>query len=199
MQETMSAPVSARAAAARCGLSERTLRRWIAAGLLHADKQGGTFLVSLEDVRTLVVKRRGHAVDSAAAEDVSAAPHTELSDVADNPAADTLRHDAPNVAALVDLVARLHTEVSEAKDEVREYATAAAMWQERARILEERLALAAPAERPVAARETPEPSDSTTETRIAHLRVLAPWLLAVLAIVAVIALLMAGIPLTMPR
>src|SRR4051812_40068150 len=101
MQETMSAPLSARAAAARCGLSERTLRRWIAAGLLQADKQGGAFLVSLEDVRTLALKRCGHAADSAAAEDMSAAPHTELSNVADNRAADTLQHDEDNLTGVV--------------------------------------------------------------------------------------------------
>jgi len=127
--------MSARAAAAHSGVSERTLRRWIAAGRLHADKQGGAFLVSLEDVRTLTATCNPSAADIAAAQDMSAASNTEASEVADTP-----QHDA----ALVTLVAQLHAEVSAAKDEAREYATAAAIWQERARMLGDQLALMPP-------------------------------------------------------
>jgi hypothetical protein len=146
---------------ARCGVSERTLRRWIATGHLHADKQGGAFLVSIEEVRTLAGERRTHAADTAAAPDMSAAPNIEVSNIVDTPAADTLQHSQD----LVSLVAQLHAEVSATKDEAREYATAAALWQERARVLTDQLALAAP-EPPVEAQPAPQPAMVVKTRRI---------------------------------
>lgn len=41
----MSVPLSARAAAELCGVDERTVRRWVKAGTLAADKRGGRFLI----------------------------------------------------------------------------------------------------------------------------------------------------------
>src|SRR5215213_3041482 len=78
----MSALLSAHQAAARCGVSERTVRRWIAAGLLDADKQGGTFRVSLEAVRTLAAARRGQDADDGQPADGTAAPVQEGPDSA---------------------------------------------------------------------------------------------------------------------
>jgi excisionase family DNA binding protein len=170
MAEPVSAPMSARAAAARCGVSERTLRRWIAAGRLAADRSGGAFLVDLGAVRTLVAAGRGRAADSAAPADMAAASHTELSGVADTGAADTPRQRAdssPGLAALVELVARLHAEVGQVKDDARRHAEAAALWQERAGTLADRLAVA---ESRLAALEAPKsPPDVSTATQAPEL------------------------------
>jgi hypothetical protein len=194
MHDTVSVPLSARAAAARCGLSERTLRRWIAAGLLHVDKQGGTFLVSLEDVRTLAATRRGHAAAGAAAPDMSVASNTEPSDLADNSAADSAAApDTPNVTAFVDLIAQLHAEVSTAKDEARQHAEAAAMWQERAGTLAERLAaaesrllaLAAP-QQPVGVSTAPPSPEPTTGAPGARTRIWDRWWWPILAALLVL-------------
>jgi excisionase family DNA binding protein len=163
MSEPMSAALSARAAAARCGVSERTVRRWIAAGLLAADKTGGAFLVDLGAVRTVVDQRRGLAADSTAGAGVSAASNTEASDLADNGAAagQTSAADTPQyLSELIQLVAQLHGEVSQAKDDAREHATAAAMWQERAGMLSDRLALA---ESKLAVLEAPQPENATLD------------------------------------
>ena len=201
MHDVMSAPLSARAAAARCGVSERTLRRWIGAGLIHADKAGGTFLVDLEAVRTLVISRRGLAADSAAAADMAAASNTEVSDHADTGAADTLQHgdDAPqHLAVLVELVARLHDEVSQAKDDARQHAETAAMWQERAGSLADRLAAAESKLLALTAPESPleapgeaqpvEPAVGPSAPRSAATTWLTPrrfWIIAALVLVLV--------------
>jgi len=83
--------------------------------------------------------------------------------------------------------------------ENRQLAETSAVWQERARVLEERLALSAPSESPVAGQQAPQPVEPTADTRMTRLRAPAPWVLAVLAIAALAVLLVAGIPLTMPR
>jgi excisionase family DNA binding protein len=74
--DTAAAPtyLSARDAAARCGVSERTIRRWIVRSRLVADKDGREFRISPEALEPFI----GHAADNgqaaAALEDVSAAP-----------------------------------------------------------------------------------------------------------------------------
>ena len=50
--------LSARQAAARCGVPARTVCRWIAAGLLRADKRGGRFLVNVAELEAVVRLRR---------------------------------------------------------------------------------------------------------------------------------------------
>jgi hypothetical protein len=65
------------------------------------------------------------------------------------------------------------------------------MWQERARILSERLALEAPPApgSPLTAPTVPEAPEPTPRLPLAHARLWAPWLLAALAIVAAVVLL----------
>jgi hypothetical protein len=83
-------------------------------------------------------------------------------------AADTLRRQAdssPEFVALVEFIARLHAEVSQAKDDARRHSEAAVLWQERARVLADRLALAVPMppDSPGAANLTPDLSDLTPD------------------------------------
>ena len=78
--------------------------------------------------------------------------------------------------------------------ENRQLAETSAVWQERARVLEERLALAAPAESPVAGQEAPPVPAATTDgpaTVTARLRALASWVpLLVMLALAVVTLLL---------
>ena len=53
MSAHTSAHVSAAEAARLYGLSEKTVRRWIRAGRLRADKRDGTYSVALDDVSAL--------------------------------------------------------------------------------------------------------------------------------------------------
>jgi len=134
----MSGVVSANEAARRFGLSEKTVRRWIAAGKLTADKRGRAYRVSLSEVAALNGQPKadnpGPSANGGQTADIRSAPPT-----ADSTSA------MSGIPELVQLVARLHDEVSRSKSEVAEYAATAAMWQARARMLEERvLALEAP-------------------------------------------------------
>jgi excisionase family DNA binding protein len=45
--------LSAQEIAEELGVTERTVRRWVAAGLLHASRRGRTFQISLEEARAL--------------------------------------------------------------------------------------------------------------------------------------------------
>ena len=123
----MSAPVSAHQAAARFGVNEKTVRRWIAAGKLRADKRDGVYQVSLEEVAALCGQRRGVGGPEAAVGGQAAAPDTGPSGSCPDPVADTPRPDAA-AAHLADLVRELNAEL------VRK-AEAAAMWQARADVL----------------------------------------------------------------
>ena len=78
--------LSARAAATLCGVSERTIRRWVLSGRLAADKHDGTFRISRSALEPFV----GHADTSAnaaapaaAAADTSAAVTALSAHVAD--------------------------------------------------------------------------------------------------------------------
>ena len=114
---------------------------------------------------------------------MSAASHTEPSEVADTSAADS----QADVSALVVLVTRLHDEVSAAKDEARQHAATAAMWQERAGTLADRLAaaeskllaLSAPESLPEAS-TSPQPVGEAPEPFWRRWRTSAPWLLIVI-------------------
>lgn len=111
----MPAYVSARAAAESCGVSERTLRRWIAAGRLPADKDGGSFRIAAADIEKLTGHRNGHAAAPAPAAALSAtdrqaaaAPDTDAA--ADDP--DTPRRDETILTLLAE-VRRLNDERAE--------------------------------------------------------------------------------------
>jgi excisionase family DNA binding protein len=129
----MSDVVSANEAAHRFGLSEKTVRRWIAAGKLTADKHGRAYRVSLSEIAALVrpdaAQDRGPSADTVQTADIHSAPST--ADSRPNTSA------MSGIAELVALVDRLQTDN-------RELATTAAVWQERARVLGEQLALKAP-------------------------------------------------------
>ena len=115
----MTGHLSARAAAERCGVSERTLRRWIVTGRLRAEKDGGTFRVAAADVEMLTGHRNGHAAASAAAPAYAAAvsghaaaPDNGTPADAAAGAADALQRDAA-LLALVAEVRRLNDERAE--------------------------------------------------------------------------------------
>jgi len=138
--------VSANEAAHRFGLSEKTVRRWIAAGKLTADKQGRAYRVPLSEVAVLVrpdtAQDCGPSADSGRTADNDSAPST-----ADSTPSASAMSGIPELVALVD---RLQAEN-------RDLATAAAVWQERARVLGEQLALAAPQQPVGASGATQEP------------------------------------------
>ena len=137
----MSAFVSARQAAELCGVSEKTVRRWIAGGRLKADKRGREFQIAVADLAPLR-SHGGPSVDSGGAE----AQPTVVSPEATVP-------PEPALSYLAELVRELQAELSQR-------AEAVATWQARAetlgRELEEtrqalrELTLAAPAEQELA-------------------------------------------------
>jgi excisionase family DNA binding protein len=148
----MSDVVSANEAARRFGLSEKTVRRWIAAGKLEADKRGRAYRVSLSEVAALNGQPGAH----------NCGPSADSGQTADNhsapPTADSLSAMSGG-AELVALVARLH-------DEVKHYAEAATLWQARAHMLEDRIrALEAPRTHTAGqqAAQTPEPDPEPPE------------------------------------
>jgi hypothetical protein len=111
------------------------------------------------------------------------------------------------MAGLVALADRLTSENRELSRQLVDVAAAAAVWQERAGTLADRLAVAesrllalgAP-ESPLTAPTSPEPPDLTPEPLLSFpwpvppspdVRALAPWLLSVLAIVVAVVVLLA--------
>jgi len=175
----MSAIVSANEAAHRFGLSEKTVRRWIKSGKLNADKSGRAYRVMLSEVEALIAPDtahdRGPSTDTVRTADIHSAPST-----ADSMSA------MSGIPELVSLVDRLQAEA-------RQHAETSAMWQERAGTLADRLAaaesklLALEAPKPsTGARTAPQIAEPTTESPGGRLHALAPWLLAVLAIGAVV-------------
>lgn len=169
----MSTVLSARAAAARRGVSDRTIRRWIASGRLKADKVAGEFLVALEDLDALT----GHDAAAAAAPrrgpDSTAAPDTEGSRLGAAPA-------AADLSGLIALIERQQAQLLERTE-------AAPMWQTRALMLEERLALTAP-QSPQEAPTAPQSPEPATAASWHRWRTAAPWLLGLLAVVAAVGL-----------
>jgi excisionase family DNA binding protein len=143
----MSAIVSANEAAHHFGLSEKTVRRWIKSCRLKADKSGRAYRVTLSEVAALIGPNTAHdggpSADTVQTADTTSAPSTTNSRSA--------MFGIPELVALVD---RLQVENLQ-------LAEASAVWQEWARVLEEWLALAAPAESPVAAQEPPQPVEPT--------------------------------------
>src|SRR4051812_11597518 len=101
----MSTIVSANEAAHRFGLSEKTVRGWIASGKLKADKSGRAYRVLLSEVATLVEPDTAHqsglTPDTVQTADIGSAP----------PTADS-RSGMSGIAELVALVDRLHAESS---------------------------------------------------------------------------------------
>ena len=162
--------VSAHAAAARLGVSDRTIRRWIASGRLPADKAEGEFRIALEDLDGLT----GHGAAATAApgheQDTAAAPAGEDSPPGAAPAAAL----SAQLVALVALVERQQAQLLERTE-------AAAMWQARARVLDERVRMLE------APKPAPEPAPDAADLsrgRGSHRLMLAVRALAALALVA---------------
>jgi excisionase family DNA binding protein len=88
--------LSARLAAARCGVSEKTVRRWIKSGRLTADRDGRDFRVDIGALEAAVAQRRGQAADNGHGAASIADTAVRLSGLADTHAADN--------AAAVELV-----------------------------------------------------------------------------------------------
>ncbi len=122
----MGAYLSARESADYCGVSEKTIRNWIASGRLSAEKSAGSFRIAQEDLDALRDGNPHHprTAESASAE-VSAEGRPHRAESADPSA----------VAELVHLVRDLQAQLVST-------AETAAMWQERAGTLADRLALA---------------------------------------------------------
>jgi excisionase family DNA binding protein len=176
---TTSAPVrylSAREAAAYCGVSERTVRRWLKRGQLQADKRGNEFripIAALEPFKVTVgdldaAAPNGHAAGRGTASTVL------LGLPADTPRQGVQNGDigvtvseAPHLAALVrDLQAQLLAVTA-----------AATLYQERTRVLEAALAQARAALGAGAAtapqdgkKSAPSPNSYQADTSLAR-----PW------------------------
>lgn len=161
------------------GISKDAARRLVRTGKVQAHRVAGAHGPELcIHLEPLVSTHQGGAGDAPGTDDAGATPAPP-----------------PEVLALVTLVDRLTVEN-------RQLAETAAVWQERARVLEERLALAPPAESPVASILTPTPAP-LPQTQASPLSWVPRRWLVVLAVVAV--LLVSGaawvvyVALMMPR
>jgi len=159
----MGAYLSARESADYCGVSEKTIRNWIAAGKLSAEKSAGMFRIYQEDLEPLrtIGLRSPQGAESASAE-VRADVGPQGAESADISA---------GIVELVTLVSRLQIEN-------RELATTAAIWQERARVLGDQLSLSAP-QATIAAQPEPDPVSLAHTTTVPVWR--SWWLLAFVA------------------
>ena len=119
----MGAYLSAREAADYCGVSEKTVRNWLHAGRLSAEKSEGTFRIPQEQLDTL----RRHDPRS---------PHP--ADRQPEGSAEDVRAEGPQAVPVADVLALLR----DAQAEAITKAEAAAMWQVRAEVLAAQLELA---------------------------------------------------------
>ena len=137
----MTAYLSAREAADYCGVSEKTVRNWLASGRLQAEKSAGSFRIPQDQLDTL--KRNVGGSPQGAERQ----PEAEVSEV---------RTPGPQVFTVEDVL-RL---VREVQADAMSKAESAAMWQARAEMLaaqldQAQLALEAPKAEPVATEPTP--------------------------------------------
>ena len=157
-----------REAAGILGVSVTALRRRVAAGQVRAERvdrpQGSSWRVYLD----------AHAPEHA--------PRVTVAE-RDRLKAPRERGPEPGTADLIALVREL-------TDKLAESAAVAAMWQERARVLGDQLALAAP-QSPPEAPGAVQLGEPTMGPLYGRLRILAPWLLGLLAIVVAVGLLAA--------
>jgi hypothetical protein len=220
----MSAHVSAAHAARMYGRSEKTVRRWIASGKLPAEKIDGAYLVDLADVAQLIgdVSAQMSAPTSApGADGVS----TQSTDTDVRPDEEDVRPSAlvqaealtsliqTTIAAVLGpLVGQLDAQRQTIERQAEQLVSQAeTIGRQSAELERAAAAVVALGEENEALRAShakqdanpgPVATDATTDAPVplpARLRALAPWLLAVLAVAALAVLLMAGIPLTMPR
>jgi excisionase family DNA binding protein len=120
----MESHLSAREAAEFCGVSEKTIRNWIVAGRLSAEKVNGTFQIAREQLEPL---RRPSAQSARTTHNAEWAAEVVHQDDCGEAAT---RGAAPSVPA-----SELMTLLREAQAEAITKAEAAAMWQARAEML----------------------------------------------------------------
>jgi len=137
----MAAYMSARQAAAYCGVSEKTVRRWIASGKLAAQRDGASFKIAADSLYALQARGNGHAADRSH-------PHVDIA--ADSRAAGAAPPDmsaspaAAEAAHLAALVAQLHRENVELAGRLGYFQAKNAELEERVKLL----AAGPPAEMP---------------------------------------------------
>jgi excisionase family DNA binding protein len=150
----MGAYLSAREAADYCGVSEKTIRNWLASGRLSADKSAGSFRIPQEQLDAL--RRDGPRSPRGA-------------DRQPEGSAEDVRTEGPQVLTTADVL----TLVREAQAEAMARAEAAAMWQARAEVLAIRLEQA---EHRLLALEAPRtaPADAPKSHEDANLTAHAP-------------------------
>ena len=122
----MSAYLSAREAADYCGVSEKTVRNWIAAGRLSAERSAGSFRIDQEKLSAFRrdTPRSPHSADSASADVRAEGPRTE---------------SAPGIVELVALLREREAKIDELGVRVVQYAESASMWQARAAVFAHQL------------------------------------------------------------
>ena len=173
----MGAYLSARESADYCGVSEKTIRNWIASGRLSAEKSAGSFRIAQEELDVL---RSGSPHRPQGAESASAEVRAE-----GGPRGAEGSAEAAGVVELVGLVRDLQAQLVSRTE-------AATIWQARAELLAERLAaaesrilaLSAPRS-PVEAPGAPESPDPTPELSPSWWRSWRAWLAAGLVVVVV--------------
>lgn len=168
------------------GVTERTVRRWIASGQVRTVGHGRDRRVvsvmsdspskppDIPDVDGHEQRSSRTTVDGQSDMDTDADIRTDIRDT-----------EAVHLAALV---RELSVENRRLYQQVIDITTAATLWQERARVMADQLAIRAPAESPGASHLTPGPTDPTTGA----IRGLSWPVARVVAIGAVVAVLLAA-------
>jgi len=129
--------LSLQEAAARAGANERTLRRWIKSGRLPAVKDDGQYRIVVADLEHASRATPGAIRTPDTSRPGARAPGP---DIADTPESGHRAPDmsAPDIVPGFDLTPMVSLIERQAR-ELAEYGEAAAVWQERARTLEQRL------------------------------------------------------------
>lgn len=160
--------LSLREAADFAGVNERTLRRWITRGRLHAVKLGGQYRITAAELTQAV-----NASDEAARTPDTATPADrpdsgQPADRVDMPGRPGTGQPTADIGQGPDIdLAPLAELVREQTRQIAELSAAAAMWQTRALHLEEQLkqltATTGTADEAPAGPERAEPADQDTE------------------------------------
>lgn len=160
--------MSIRDTAARADVTEKTVRRWIKSGRLHAIKLGGQYRITVADLETARAVGDVHDVQVRSTQRLDTGHDSPSVDMSRRLDSEQGRQEAGplDLRPLVDHIAALESQVQQ----LTEVST---MWQFRARQLEERLqAITAGENVPDTA---PEPPGST-ETSDTVLQGLRTWL-----------------------
>jgi hypothetical protein len=186
-------------AATLAGVSVRTMRRRVAAGEVMTAGHGQARRIVAASVVAAPPPgdpATGGQADGTPAS-VTPAMTEDVTEVRADVTADSPAAGTPAMAVLVALVDRLTSENRDLGRQLVDVTAAATLWQERARVLADQLALAAPAPSDGlgAGHRTPEPSDPTTEppspfpwslSPRPNVRARAPWLVVLAILLAAV-------------